>query len=123
MSTRPITQRSRSGSSRAASGILMAVAMLMVGLLLPSGASAFGFQTFEAPVQTQANTPETRAGVAPYKVMNAMTFDLTINNAGNTVADGNVKDVIVDLPAGFVGTPNAVAQCDPALVMNFGANG
>lgn len=33
---------------------------------------------------------------------------------GHTIPDGSLKDVIVDLPAGFSGDPQAVPQCAPA---------
>jgi len=52
-------------------------------------------------------SPDTQAGSHPYELTTSMMFP--INAAGEPI--GEFKDVHVDLPAGFVGNPNATPRC------------
>jgi len=52
-------------------------------------------------------TPDTQAGSHPYEMTTSMTFPVD----GSGSATGAVRDVHVDLPAGFVGNPNATPRC------------
>ena len=53
---------------------------------------------------------DTQAGSHPYEMTTSMMFP--VNREGEPI--GEFKDVHVDLPAGFVGNPNAIARCTRA---------
>ena len=38
-------------------------------------------------------------------------FNTTTNGTGDTIMDGQVRDITVDLPAGFYGNPQVMATC------------
>jgi hypothetical protein len=96
---------------------------ILLGALAPAVAqSDFGIVpgSFTASVN-QAPLPgsppgtlgplDTQAGGHPYSATTGFTFNSTSDPA---VPDQNVKDVIVNLPAGFIGDPLAVPQCPRA---------
>lgn len=75
----------------------------------PSGYDPFSFAPFPDL------TAESQAGSHP-----DLTTDFSINtmpdqgtNGGRPITDGHVRDVEVDLPAGFYGDPGVVPTCDP----------
>jgi hypothetical protein len=71
----------------------------------------FGLKSFEAAFENEDGTPDTQAGSHPYKVTTSMEFN---TNAEATLPEGNVKDVVVKLPPGFFGDPNATKKkCTP----------
>ena len=90
-------------------GVLAGFVALLVVAAQPAGAQAeFGiapgseeFTTLDAEGQ-----PETRAGAHPDKL--SIKFDL---NTIEDKADGNVKDIAVDLPPGLTGNPNGLPAC------------
>jgi hypothetical protein len=94
--------------------VLAAAACLMVGAVVPSGAqAAFRIVSFTASNTNADGTADTQAGSHPFASMTSFTFGTTTDASGTTIPDGNMKDVQVGLPAGFVGNPNAVATCLP----------
>ncbi len=93
---------------------LIATAAL-VTLLAPAAARAeFGIVpgSFTAGAfEEDGATPYTQAGGHPYQLTTSFTFNSAAGEP--TKADENVKDVIVNLPAGLVGNPTSVPQCLP----------
>jgi hypothetical protein len=89
--------------------IILAAAALALLALAPS-ASAFGVTTFGGSSLTPAGAPELAAGGHP---------DLTVTVGleeeprpeGGVQPAGNVRDIKVKLPAGFVGYPTAAPTC------------
>ena len=93
--------------------------------------SSFGVKRFEVRFLNQDGTQDTQAGSHPY----AMVTDFQLNmKAGRELAGwdspyklltvGNVRDVIVDTPPGFVGDPNATeAKCTLAELEHTGGPG
>jgi hypothetical protein len=71
--------------------------------------------TFKAGAFDEAGADYTQAGGHPYE--GTTSFDLNANqlvlagNEGPRTA-GGLKDVVVDLPPGFVGNPEALPKCD-----------
>ncbi len=90
---------------------LVGLAALLLALLAaPSGARAeFGLVPGSVQVATldAAGQPELRAGAHPDRMLAGFAFN-TVDDGG---ADGNVKDLAIDLPAGFTGDGNAVPVC------------
>jgi len=71
----------------------------------PFGIESFSLQAFEAD-----GSPSTGAGGHPYAVATSLYFDS--NESSNQINPADeVKDVIVDLPAGLVGNPQATPRC------------
>jgi hypothetical protein len=80
---------------------------LALGALAPAAHAAFGIQAWNAEVRKSA-TPgdlETRAGSHPFVGVTDFTLN---NNAG--MADGNVRNVRVDLPPGLMSNPEATSK-------------
>jgi hypothetical protein len=85
-----------------------------VALSLPAGASAaFGFlpggEGFATSATNQNATPTTQAGAHPY----AFTAKLGLNAAGGS-SDGDLRDLSLALPPGFLVNPTAVNECSAA---------
>ncbi len=109
--------------------LLALVAMLMVGLaamLGPASASAaFGFVPGSAFAESNAANaagvvtgPETRAGAVPFSVRSGFELNSTMTprelwgmQIYETLPDDNVREVVVDMPNGVVGDPNATPRC------------
>ncbi len=74
----------------------------------------FGLKTFEVSFFNEDGTPDTQAGSHPYKMVTnialntrAIRVDDVADSAYTIEPDGNVRDIVVELPPGLVGDPNA----------------
>jgi hypothetical protein len=92
------------------------LAATALGLALgPAPALAdFGIAGFDGSVADQSGDPFTQAGGHPYQASTTIDFNTTFDNSGQTIPDGNVKDIRVDLPPGLVGDPSATPKCSAA---------
>ncbi|HEX2086291.1 MAG TPA: hypothetical protein VHF89_11460, partial [Solirubrobacteraceae bacterium] len=99
---------------RALVAALVASAAIAVGWVVPAHAD-FGLQpdgfSVEA-LQADGTTPETRAGAHPDALKVTLRFNETSDPYLGTVSDGDVKDVIVDLPRGLLAAPGSLPQCE-----------
>jgi hypothetical protein len=79
----------------------------------PFGIQGFAFQAFDSD-----GLPSTQAGGHPY--MLATNFDFTTDENGEEdYTPQEVKDIIVDLPPGFVGNPQTLPRCPlSSLLLN-----
>jgi len=97
---------------RALLGALVAALVLLVGA---SAAQAdFGLQDGSFTM----SSPNAKAGAHSNLVT---TF--AVNQSGPATPDGTLKDLVVDLPPGFVGNPQAAPTCDISRVRMSGADG
>lgn len=90
------------------------------GLFATAG-PGFGIKPggFEVSFLNEDGTPDTQAGSHPFRVVTNLAFNTRYlrrepgyDSPYSLQPDGNFKDVIVDLPPGFVGNPNATgAKC------------
>ncbi|HEX7244499.1 MAG TPA: hypothetical protein VF245_02910, partial [Solirubrobacterales bacterium] len=88
---------------------------LLVLLALPALAKAdFGFVpgSVEARALKRDGTTETRAGSHPYSF--SVHFELKTDEKGEPEG-GEVRNILVDLPPGFFGNPQAVPSCPQRL--------
>ncbi len=83
-----------------------------------AAAEPFGFQSFNLEAENQNGTPATEAGTHPYQ----LAIDLALNEGpespgqpGVPFPAGDLRDLRLSLPAGFVGNPSAVSHCSLAL--------
>jgi len=94
---------------------LSAVVTVALALAIsPAAAQAeFGIApgSFTAKMLDSAGDPESRAGAHPDRLQLGFDFNATSGGA----ADGNVKDIAIDLPQGLVGDPRATAVCSREL--------
>jgi hypothetical protein len=67
----------------------------------------FCVATFTSTNTNQDGTPTTQAGAHPFESVTSFTF----NTNANGLPTENAKDVVVDLPPGLVGDPNATPHC------------
>ena len=82
------------------------------GPAMASSVEEFGVTTFTTAVTNAAGETYTQAGGHPYEASTTIHFNLApIGGGSYGTPDGGLKDAFVDLPAGFVGNPQAVPQC------------
>ena len=87
--------------------LTLAVAAFGVSAIAATPAMAeFGLQRFAISARNQDGTPDVQAGSHPWAL--TTTFVLNLPEAGG---EGNLRDVQVELPPGFVGDPNATPHC------------
>ena len=105
------------GSHRSLRTLGVALALLVLAVTALARADAahaeFGLTDFNAIAKNAGGAEETRAGVHPY----ASTVEFGLNKIEDTVngltfPDENVRNVSVDLPAGFVGAPTSLPTCE-----------
>jgi hypothetical protein len=71
--------------------------------------------------QGDGTTPETQAGATPPFASSDFEFNTVIaeGEAGpQRIPDGNVKEIVADLPPGLLGDPQATPQCPRATINN-----
>ena len=93
--------------------ILFPFLIVVVFFVLQAAASAatFGFRPGSVsvtPVRSDGSV-ENQAGAHPYKFV--VNFDLNVDESNGSSVGGPLRDVLVELPPGFVGNPEAVAKC------------
>lgn len=94
---------------------LAALAALSLAAAAAPAHAQFGVQPggFAVEVlQEDGTTPETRAGAHPASVHVRVAFNERTDPAWGQVPDGDVKDMIVDLPRGIVGNPESMPKCE-----------
>jgi uncharacterized repeat protein (TIGR01451 family) len=88
---------------------------------------AFGLDAFDGEVASDASgDPFTQAGGHPYSASTSIDFNTVFNPALEARRPGDgiawpvepIKDVVVDLPPGFVGNPTTVGQCSVSDLAN-----
>ncbi len=88
------------------------VLVVLAGCLLlgafPDGAWAgFGVTGFSAATLNGDGSPATQAGAHPFEI----STTVQLNTSGPEENEGNAKDIVVELPAGVVGSATASPQC------------
>jgi hypothetical protein len=90
--------------------------LLVLALAASSAARAadeFGIDpgTFTARVEDATGALEQRAGAIPYSATTAFRLRYTGFYPFSAKPNENLKDVVVELPAGFIGNPEALPKC------------
>jgi hypothetical protein len=96
-----------------AAALAVLTCLLLVG---PASASAFEILNFEGATLDKEGNPYRQAAGHPYEQTFKFTLPTSVDNGGNVGPDGNVKDVEIQFPPGFVGDPSAAATCTEAQV-------
>jgi hypothetical protein len=71
-------------------------------------APGFGFETLDGWFSNADGTLDTQAGSHPY----SLTVAFTLNNTGKLPA-GEARNVLVNVPSGLIGDPQAMPRCAP----------
>jgi hypothetical protein len=70
-----------------------------------------GVQAFWAGAFDADGVPSTQAGGHPHSAATMFLVNTNLNGSNNVVPAGEPRDVIVDLPPGFVGNPMVTERC------------
>ena len=89
-------------------------ALLALALAAPASAS-FGLKDVDVAFTNEDGSPAIQAGSHPFAMTTTVDFKIT----GAKLADGEVKDLIADLPPGLIGDPTAVPRCSNADFLVF----
>jgi hypothetical protein len=71
----------------------------------------FGIMSFTSEILDENGAPFRQAGGHPDALTTTVVFDQTQTSTVKVASSGNVRDVRVQLPRGFVGNPLATARC------------
>jgi hypothetical protein len=98
--------------------LLLPVSLFAGGLLIFPGLAAaeFAFQSFDVAATNRDGSTDRQAGSHPFQLTTSFRLKTTVGALGETVPDGDIKDVRVDLPAGLAGSATAVPQCSEELL-------
>lgn len=94
------------------SGALVATALATFVLAAPAGA-AFGIKAADVTFTNADGSAAIQAGSHPFAFTNSFDAN-TVIEGGETVSDGDFKDLTLSLPPGFVVDPKAVQPCSSA---------
>jgi hypothetical protein len=105
-------------------GALLLIAMLgLLAVAIPASAD-FGVRPdpanpsapdFHVRVQDENGDDYAQAGGHPFSVTTSFQLN-TLDMGGQPAPDGNMKDVVTDLPVGFGGNPQVAAECPLAAL-------
>jgi hypothetical protein len=115
----------RAHPARRAVSLASAIALACTAMLFWAGSAMaeFGIQpgSFTAETEDAAGNLYTQAGGHPYQATTSFALNEKTTEGGLVVPDDLAKDMIVELPPGFVGNPQAIPTCtEGELVGAFG---
>src|ERR1022692_929804 len=73
--------------------------------------TTFGINSFSFESVDKAGKPYTQAGGHPYQWNVKFALNTGVDQEGKTLADANMKNIVTELPVGFVGSATATPQC------------
>lgn len=96
-------------------GLVAASCLLLIVLMPAPARAAFHVVSFDGSTVNADGTMATQAGSHPFASTTTFSFPFLTDGSGAFAGpDGNMKDVQVGLPAGFIGDPNATPKCTVA---------
>ncbi len=85
---------------------------LLIALAIAPSAHAFALKDLDAAFTNQDGSVATQAGAHPFAQTTSLGLETRVEpETGVVVPDGDAKNLIVSLPPGLVGDPNAVPRC------------
>jgi hypothetical protein len=107
--------------------LLVGIATVAVSaVLVPTAWAGFGFPAeggLAVAITNQDGTPDLQAGSHPFAYTTSLAVNTEEREGKTAPADGDVKDVEVELPPGLVGNPSATPQCPQQVFRaNFAEN-
>jgi hypothetical protein len=95
-------------------------ATMMVLAVAGSARAAAHIESFNYAVTNADGSPSVQAGAHPYQVTTSFSFPAHPSGAGVLVPDESSRNLTVELPAGFVGNPQATPTCAEEQLQNVG---
>jgi hypothetical protein len=112
---RSLSARLAGSFRRSAVGLPALLVVACVMLVASASAGALTITSFDGEVSNADGTPATQAGSHPYQATTHFSFGtVTKPSNGDVLPDGSAKDLVVELPPGFVGNPMATPRCSQA---------
>jgi hypothetical protein len=90
--------------------ILLAAAALCL-LSAPAALADFGLHSADVTFSNEDGTPATQAGSHPFAMTATLSLNTTVNALSESVPDGDLRNLAVNLPAGVIGSAVAVPRC------------
>jgi hypothetical protein len=81
-------------------------------LNVSSAPTGFGVENLELTVNNEDGSPDTQAGSHPFQLTTTFNLDAGASSKGGWDPVGLAKDLRFSLPAGLVGNPTVLAQCN-----------
>jgi hypothetical protein len=92
---------------------ILAAAIVLAFTVAPAAQADFGLKNFDVTYNNEDGSPATQAGSHPFAVRARFEVNTRFDALyGQDVADGELKDLRVKFPAGFIGSPLATPKCD-----------
>ncbi len=85
----------------------LGLALLCLACLAPAAQASFGINSLQVSAHNKDATVDTQAGSHPYEWTLAFNLNLDFESR----PEGSIRDIIVDLPPGEVGNPQALPHC------------
>jgi hypothetical protein len=99
-------------SAVATAAALLGAALVVLAVVVPVPAqAAFGLQEFNVAFTNADGSPDTQAGSHPFAMKTSLGVNMKLNASSRSVADDELKDLIVEQAAGLVGDPAATPRC------------
>jgi hypothetical protein len=97
---------------------VLATATMLALAFAPMAHAGFGMKDFDLTFTNADGSPATQAGSHPFAVTTGFDFNTRVDPKYGVVSDGQIKNLLVKLPAGFIGSPLATPRCATADFLN-----
>ena len=87
--------------------LALGVVTAMLAFAAAPAMAEFGLERMAISARNQNGTPDVQAGSHPY----SLNTTFLLHEPGPAAGQGDLKDVRVELPPGFVGDPTATPRC------------
>jgi hypothetical protein len=123
MARRRLASRAVAVGALAAMGLAVAAGPALAEFGLRLSPSNPAIADFTADAFDESGGPFTQAGGYPFEARTAFEFNTVGDGRGSRMPEGNPKDIVIDLPAGLVGNPQAAATCETEQFMEWAPSG
>jgi hypothetical protein len=94
---------------------LACVALLLCACLLsPAAEASFGLDRFDVTFTEADGSTDVRAGSHPFAMTTTLHLNTRTDPAFGTIPEEEIKDLGIQLPTGFVGSPRGTPRCSTA---------
>src|ERR1700754_648644 len=91
-------------------GVLI-LSLTSLGLFAGAGQAEFRIESFDGSVLNAAGRAAPQAGAHPYEASTEFLLGSKIGKENFPSPDEQLRNVVVDLPPGFIGDPTAIPTC------------
>jgi hypothetical protein len=102
--------------------ILASAALVALGVP-PASQAAFEVKNFDSVFTNEDGSPATQAGSHPFAMTTGFDVGTMINEFGTEVPAEDAKDLIIEFPPGFTGSPLATPKCPTADFLTSDGDG